>query len=112
MTRKQLLLILGISIAVGLALGLLGGAISGLPSLKDLRAEKPSLSTSLLDDEGRPFSYLFIEQRTWVPLSQIPKLMQSAVIAVEDERFYSHWGIDIRALARALIKDLLHLRKV
>lgn len=42
------------------------------------------------------------EDRTIVPLDQIPRMLQDAVVAVEDERFYTHDGVDTKAIARAL----------
>ncbi|MBN8866632.1 MAG: transglycosylase domain-containing protein [Solirubrobacterales bacterium] len=46
------------------------------------------------------------EVRTPIPLSDIPKDLQNATIAIEDERFYSHNGIDIQGGLRALVKNL------
>lgn len=40
--------------------------------------------------------------RTWVPLTRIPRIVQDAVIASEDRRFRSRWGLDLRANLRAL----------
>jgi penicillin-binding protein 1A len=41
------------------------------------------------------------ENRIVIPLSQIPSVMQNAVVATEDERFWEHGGIDLRGIARA-----------
>ena len=41
------------------------------------------------------------ENRIVVPLSQIPTIMQNAVVSIEDERFWEHDGIDLRGIARA-----------
>ncbi|HNY36210.1 MAG TPA: transglycosylase domain-containing protein [Candidatus Pacearchaeota archaeon] len=46
------------------------------------------------------------EKRTYVPLSQIPDNLQKAVIATEDHRFYSHFGIDLTGLLGALISNV------
>lgn len=43
------------------------------------------------------------------PLNKIPLLLQRAVIAAEDKRFYEHNGTDYRALAHALIQNVTHL---
>jgi penicillin-binding protein 1A len=45
------------------------------------------------------------ENRVEVPLASIPLVLQHAVIAIEDERFYEHVGVDIRAIFRALQKN-------
>jgi penicillin-binding protein 1B len=49
---------------------------------------------------------------TFTPLSQIPLRIQRAVIAIEDERFYSHMGLDITGIARALFRNIVALRLV
>lgn len=50
------------------------------------------------------------ESRRMVPLSTIPKRLQDAVLAAEDARFYSHFGIDFPGIARAAIANLRRLR--
>ncbi len=47
-----------------------------------------------------------MEARTVVPLSSIPKVLQNAVIAAEDARFYSHFGIDLVGIARAVLANI------
>lgn len=46
------------------------------------------------------------EDRELVKLDQVPKLLTAALIATEDRKFYTHWGIDPRGIARALYKTL------
>ncbi len=46
------------------------------------------------------------EKRTYVPLSQIPDILQKAVIATEDHRFYTHFGIDLTGLLGAVISNI------
>jgi penicillin-binding protein 1A len=46
------------------------------------------------------------ENRRVVPLSGIPKRVRNAVIAIEDDRFYQHEGVDFRGIARAAVTDL------
>ena len=52
-------------------------------------------------DGGLVTSLHGVENREVVPLSRIPKALQDAVVAIEDERFWSHGGVDLRAVARA-----------
>jgi penicillin-binding protein 1B len=47
-----------------------------------------------------------MEARTVIPLSAIPKVLQNAVIAAEDARFYSHFGIDLVGIGRAILTDI------
>jgi penicillin-binding protein 1A len=46
------------------------------------------------------------ENRTVVPLSSIPKYLKEATIAIEDERFYEHNGVDYQAIGRAILTDI------
>lgn len=59
---------------------------------------EPELVASIFDEN--------MEDRTVVPLTKIPQHLQDAVIAIEDERFYHHFGVDPIAIARALLADI------
>ena len=65
-------------------------------------------STKIYDRTGKILlsSVYGEEKRTYVPLSQIPDIMKKAVIATEDSNFYSHFGIDIPAMFRAIKIDI------
>lgn len=52
---------------------------------------------------GRVYSQF----KEFAPITTIPKSVQDATIAIEDERFYSHTGIDFRGTGRAIYKDLV-----
>ncbi len=62
-------------------------------------ADFPLPALSLLTDEQR-------QRRSVVPLSDIPVALQRAVIAIEDERFHKHWGVDPRGVVRAAFANL------
>lgn len=62
-------------------------------------ADFPLPALSMLTDEQR-------ERRSVVPLDDIPRHLQRAVVAIEDERFYKHWGLDPRGLARATLANV------
>lgn len=71
-------------------------AIDGTPMTSvDL---EPEVIAGLFDDSW--------EGRRLVELSEVPRSLVDAILATEDARFYQHWGIDVRALARALWTDL------
>lgn len=69
-----------------------------LPSLGALQAIDPSVKTVIFAANGDTLREFYTENRTIVPLSRIPRRLQEAVIAVEDRRFYQHYGIDLRRL--------------
>lgn len=67
----------------------------------------PRAATIVYDIKQREVGRFFAEEnREPVPLSQIPQVVRDAVIAVEDARFYSHRGVDPRAIARAIYADI------
>src|SRR5438309_8488561 len=76
-----------------------------LPSVTALETLQPILGTKIYDDNDEPLTELHVERRIFVPLAQIPQSLRDAVIATEDKRFYSHWGIDPIGVARAVVQN-------
>ncbi|WP_246079651.1 transglycosylase domain-containing protein [Paenibacillus piri] len=62
--------------------------------------------TLIMDRGGKPASQLSSSRIIPVPIEQIPLELRNAVIAVEDQRFYEHAGIDLWSIGRALLRDL------
>jgi penicillin-binding protein 1A len=71
-------------------------------------------STKIYDRTGKVLLYEIYgeEKRTYVFLSQIPKYLRDAVICAEDSNFYHHFGVDPKALVRAILSDLKILKPV
>jgi len=65
-------------------------------------------STKIYDRTGQVLLYEIYgeEKRTWISLDFIPDHLKKAVIAAEDASFYSHFGIDLKGILRAVIADL------
>ena len=80
-----------------------------LPSLEQLENYDPDLVTRIYSADGEVLSELFVQKRVFVELNNIPKHMQDAVIASEDRRFYDHWGLSLRSVARAIGINILSL---
>jgi 1A family penicillin-binding protein len=64
-------------------------------------------SIKVFDREGRFVGRILPEGRYWTPIERIPVFLQKALVAIEDSRFYEHGGIDVRGIARALVKDVM-----
>ncbi len=64
-------------------------------------------SIKVFDRERRYVGRIPSEKRYWAPIDRIPSFLQKAVVAIEDSRFYDHGGIDVRGIARALVKDVV-----
>ena len=79
-----------------------------LPELRqrDLRF-RPVQSSFLYDSDGNLITTFHGEEnRTVIPLKRIPRHVREAAIAIEDERFYEHEGIDMKAIGRALVANV------
>ena len=77
--------------------------ISKAPQISELDAVPKGYRSSVLDDEGKVVLDLSRDgsNRVYVKLAEIPEDLQHAFVAIEDERFYKHHGIDIRGILRA-----------
>ena len=80
-----------------------------LPSLEQLENYDPDLVTRIYSIDGKVLNELFVQKRVFVELFNIPTHMQNAVIASEDRRFYEHWGLSVRSVARAIGVNILSL---
>jgi penicillin-binding protein 2D len=69
------------------------------------RPEVPQAS-EVFDQNGILISRIFTEERREIPVSRMPQHLLDAIVAVEDDRFYRHRGIDPIAMARALYRNI------
>src|SRR5262245_18141692 len=76
-----------------------------LPAVSALESFQPVQGSKIYDDNDELITELHVERRIFVPLAQIPKSLRDAIIATEDRRFYSHWGIDPIGIARAVVQN-------
>ncbi len=91
---------------LGIAGGVLYAQLQELPDISNLNEFKPSEATRIYDINNNLISQLWLEQRTIVTLDKIPLTLQNAVIAIEDQRFYQHWGIDPVGILRAFVVNV------
>ncbi len=77
-----------------------------LPSTARLEMIEPALKTQIFAEDGSLVGEFYIEDRALVPLEEIPKYMTDAIVAIEDRKFYSHWGVDIFGITRAAITNV------
>lgn len=73
-----------------------------MPSIAELKNPKLSQSSEIYTLDGQAIGKFYTENRTPIKFENIPKPLINALIATEDARFYTHIGIDIRALGRAM----------
>ncbi len=78
-----------------------------LPTLDQFENIEPPLSSKVLGSDGSLIHEFSIEKRSWVSLNSIPKDLVNAVIAIEDRKFYSHWGVDVKRILGAVLVNLV-----
>ena len=85
--------------------GVLRGIIDSAPSIDSINVAPTGFSTTIYDQDGNELTKLVGSDanRIYASLDQIPKHVQRAFIAIEDERFYSHNGIDPQGIFRAFV---------
>ena len=80
-----------------------------LPSLEQLENYDPDLVTRIYSADGKVLNELFVQKRVFIELDKIPDHMQHAVVSSEDRRFFDHWGLSMRSIARAVMINTLSL---
>ena len=83
-----------------------------LPPAKALEEYTPSVGSRIYAGDDEFLTEFQAEKRIFVPLQQIPPGLRNAIIAVEDARFYSHFGVDVRGILRATYANFRHGRVV
>ena len=97
------LFIVGFAVLLGGA-GLFAFYASSAPKLDEELLRDP-LSSELLDVNGDVFLTTGTEKRDYVAYEDIPKLLEDAILATEDVRFYSHHGMDFYRLGGAVLAN-------
>jgi penicillin-binding protein 1A len=104
------LLIIVLFGVVGVGIGVANWMKQDLPSPTSLQTIAPPVKTLVYDINGKLVHEFYKENRSIVPLRQIPRPMVDAIISIEDRRFYTHWGIDPVRVMGALVSDIVQRR--
>jgi penicillin-binding protein 1A len=104
--------LLCLSIALGATAGVLFVYNSDLPQVNSLEDYHPSLITEVYSDDGQVIGSFALERRVIVSWDEIPQVVKDAITSVEDQNFFTHWGIDFYGIARAGLKDVMAGRVV
>ena len=106
------LLLIGIIVggcaAVSFGVGAFKGILASAPDISEVDVIPTGYSTKVLAADGSETAKLVAagSNRQYVTIDQIPENLQHAVVAIEDERFYDHNGIDLKGIVRALVADV------
>ncbi len=95
---------------IGVCAGILAAFIIILiidfSKVQDLATYQPDITTKIYDKNGILISELFREKREITPFDKIPKNLINAFVAIEDNEFYDHWGVNPRGIVRAFFINL------
>jgi len=108
--RKILYVFVGLFVLIGVALG--GGVVwvlnvaADAPDIDTLKPADSGSNTQIFAADGTSLGYVQSDiLRTPVKLDEIPERLQKATIAIEDEHFYDHGGVDYSAIIRAAVEN-------
>lgn len=94
----MVLVCLGLLVAIALSV-----AYPNLPEIGGLNDYRPKLPMRIYSADNVLFGEFGEERRSFLPIAQTPKVMQDAVLAIEDTRFYRHAGVDYIGVMRAAL---------
>jgi penicillin-binding protein 1A len=98
--------VLGLWIIIA-AVGSLVFVASTLPPIQSLEVPKRPPTIEIVGIDGRPLVTRGEMSGTDVPIKELPPYLPKAFVAIEDRRFYSHFGVDPVGLTRAALANLL-----
>jgi penicillin-binding protein 1A len=108
--RVALAFLLLCAISLGAACGLLFVYASDLPEIRALETYRPNVVTEMYADDGQLVGSFALQRRILMTYEQCPKILYSAVTAIEDQHYEEHWGIDFPRIAGAAWRNVLHHR--
>ena len=112
MFLKTFLICILIAVVVGAiaVFNMVRGIIKSAPDIKDIDATPTGYLSTVLDNNENEIATLVASgsNRVYVTIDEIPKNLQHAFVAIEDERFYDHNGIDLQGILRAGVRGITH----
>jgi penicillin-binding protein 1A len=110
--RRLALALIGLALGLYLSAATFAGlawfrcGIDGCPDVARLRSYQPGKASRVLDRKGRLFAELRPVEGETLPLRRIPAHVRAAFLAIEDQRFYGHHGVDWRRVMGAAAANL------
>ena len=110
--KKFFLLLIKISVAFGLLIGI---AVFGIILKYRMEMENiqqmvedytPAAPSIIYDRNNREIDVLYTESRELASIEEIPDILEQAFMAIEDKKFYSHSGIHLKGLMRAIVNNI------
>ena len=100
-------LVFGLWLVIG-AVGAIAWTGAHLPPIQSLEIPKRPPSIQIVDVNGRPLAIRGDAGGAVLPLKEMPSYVPKAFVAIEDRRFYEHYGVDPWGIARAVVANVMH----
>lgn len=100
------------TVCASLGVGVLMGYLNSLPPIERLENYSPAEVSIVYDSNGDHIAQFSSERRQVIPLEKIPRQLINAFLAIEDDRFAKHYGVDPRSMARTAVVNQLAGRVV
>lgn len=102
------ILILCIVVGVVAGYGVVCGILDNAPNIDSIDVAPTGFATNIYDNRGKKIQRLVGSEanRIYRDIDKIPKVVQNAFIAIEDERFWTHNGIDMKGIVRAAVNGI------
>ena len=97
--------------AAGVVFGVVQWLGRDLPSPEQLTTLQTPVKTLVFDARGRVLHEFYKENRSVIPLKQVPRNLVNATLSTEDRSFYEHWGVDLWGVTRAAVTNVLKMRR-
>jgi penicillin-binding protein 1A len=110
--RRSRLLVVFVALVLGVPAGFIFARAVHIPLVEALDNYQPSIITRIYDRQGTAFAGYSIQKRIVVPKRDIAPFLVDGIVATEDADFYHHGGINPKAIARAVLKDIIARKKV
>ena len=113
-----MLRLIGYFFGIGIALALLvaagvaiyvGDLTKDLPDYEVLAKYEPPVTTRVHASDGVLMAEYARERRLFLPIKAVPDRVKAAFLSAEDKNFYSHPGIDVYGLARAVVTNIRNI---
>src|SRR5436309_15971499 len=108
------LIVLLAIIFVAIYFGIVSSQLKAEAATYDLsKLEQMESASVILDQNGKIFGQIYVENRETIPYDQLPRDLVNAVVAMEDNKFYQHSGYDLFGIVRAALKNFVagHVRQ-
>jgi penicillin-binding protein 1A len=94
-------------VALGIVVGYVVSIADSVPALSTLKAIDDGANSTVYAADGTFLGTILSDKlRTPIPSAQIPDVLKQATVAIEDQRFYQHHGVDFQGIIRAAATDL------